>query len=79
MKPTLKAFMDDITVLAKCEEDTNRVLRRRDELITWTRIEIQGKEIKELHCYQRQSERDTLQDCSRVNTNSKRRASEKPR
>ena len=59
MKPTLKAFMNDITVLTKCEEDTNRVLRRLDELITWTRMKfkatksrsctiIKGK-VKEIH------------------------------
>ena len=59
IKPTLKAFIDDITVLAKCEEDINRVLRRLDELITWTRMKfkatksrsctiIKGK-VKEMH------------------------------
>ena len=59
MKPTLKAFMDDVRVLAKCEKDTNRVLRRLDELITWTWMKfkarksrsctiIKGK-VKEIH------------------------------
>ena len=59
MKPTLKAFMDDITVLPKCEEDANRVLRRLDELITWTRMKFKAKKsrsstiikgkVKEMH------------------------------
>ena len=59
MKPTLKAFMDDITVLAKCEEDTKRVLSRLDELITWTRMKFKAKKsrsctiikskVKEIH------------------------------
>ena len=43
MKPTLKAFMVDMAVLAKCEQDTNRVLRRLDELITWTRMKFKAK------------------------------------
>ena len=30
----IEAFMNDIIVLVKCEEDTNRVLRRVDQLIT---------------------------------------------
>ena len=59
MKPTLKAFMNDIIVLAKCQEDANRVLRRVDQLITWTRMNFKAKKsrsctiirgkVKEIH------------------------------
>ena len=48
MKPTLKAFTDDITVLAKGVEDAKRVLKRLDELISWTRKKF--KEIKFRSC-----------------------------
>ena len=42
MKPSLKAFVDNIDVLAKGNGEEKSLLKRLDELITWTR-KIQGK------------------------------------
>lgn len=42
MKPKLKAFVDNINVLAKGNGEKKSLLKRLDELITWTRM-IQGK------------------------------------
>ena len=41
--PTLKAFMDDITILAKSEKDSNGVLKRLDELIVRNRMMFKAK------------------------------------
>lgn len=43
MKPRLKIFMDDITVLAKGIGDAKSVPKRLDELITWTRMKFKLK------------------------------------
>ena len=40
MKQKLKAFIDGITVLEKGIEDAKTVLKRLDELISWTRIKF---------------------------------------
>lgn len=42
MKPQLKTFMD-ITVLTKDARDTKSVLKRLNELITWTRMKFKAK------------------------------------
>ena len=43
MKKKLKAFMDDITLTAKNTDDAKRVLKRLNELITWSRMKFKAK------------------------------------
>ena len=43
VKAPLKAFMDDITVLSEVEAATRRVLKRLDDLITWSRMKFKAK------------------------------------
>ena len=43
MKPNLKAFMDDITVLAKDITVAEQTLEKIDRLITWSRMKFKAK------------------------------------
>ncbi|KAL9964680.1 hypothetical protein ACROYT_G028355 [Oculina patagonica] len=43
LRTPLRAFMDDITVLAKSTNAANQILERLDELITWSRMKFKAK------------------------------------
>ena len=43
MLTPLRSFMDNITVLSKCEDATRRILHRLDELIAWSRMRFKAK------------------------------------
>ena len=61
MKPRLKAFMDNITVLAKGIGYAKSVLKRLDELINLDKNEIHGEKIQKLHNSDRKREGSRLQ------------------
>ncbi|KAK3768484.1 hypothetical protein RRG08_060846 [Elysia crispata] len=45
--PSLKAFMDDTTIICSKEDETRRMLERLDVLMAWCRDEIQTKEVSQ--------------------------------
>ncbi|KAL9976249.1 hypothetical protein ACROYT_G013521 [Oculina patagonica] len=46
LRTPLRAFMDDITVLAKSTNAANQILERLDELITWSRMKFKAKKAR---------------------------------
>ena len=58
VKAPLKAFMDDITVLSEVEAATRRVLKRLDDLITWSRMKFKAK--KSRSCSLREGKRKQI-------------------
>ena len=43
LRTPLRAFMDDITVLAKSTNAATRILERLDELVTWSKMKFKAK------------------------------------
>ena len=65
MRASKKAFIDDATLLTRADVAMDRVLRRLNELITWSRMKFKAKKSRSL----------TFRDCRRKNANSERGAS----
>ena len=43
VKTPMRAFMDDITVIAKSSNAAREIMARLDELITWSRMKFKAK------------------------------------
>ena len=48
VKAPKKAFMDDVTLLIREEDEMNKVLSRLDELVTWSRMKFKPKKSRSL-------------------------------
>ena len=46
--PSLKAFMDDTTIICSKEDETNRMLERLDVLMAWCRMKFKPKKSRSL-------------------------------